>query len=155
MPENILAYIAGFLDGDGCLMAQLIKRPGYVYGYQIRVSIVFYQKFQNRKHLEWLKKKLKVGYIRERNDGMVEYTIVGKKPVSRILENLIPYLKLKKRQAKLILRITEMKRKPSPKQFLRFCHLVDESAKYNYSKKRTRTTASVIRYLEEHKIFSP
>ena len=36
-----LAYIAGFLDGDGCIMLQLVPRKGYVLGYQIRASIVF------------------------------------------------------------------------------------------------------------------
>ena len=30
------SYIAGFLDGDGCIMFQLIHRKDYVYGYQIR-----------------------------------------------------------------------------------------------------------------------
>ena len=38
------AYIAGFLDGDGSIMAQIIKSETYKYGFTIRISIVFYQK---------------------------------------------------------------------------------------------------------------
>jgi intein-encoded DNA endonuclease-like protein len=39
------AYIAGFLDGDGSIMAQLVSRKDYRLRYQIRVSVVFYQKY--------------------------------------------------------------------------------------------------------------
>jgi intein-encoded DNA endonuclease-like protein len=39
-----LSYIAGFLDGDGSIYAQIIKRSDYRLGFQIRVSITFYQK---------------------------------------------------------------------------------------------------------------
>ena len=105
MPEKTKAYIAGFLDGDGCLMAQLVKRPGYIRGFQIRLSMVFYQKQQNIKHLEWLKSKLKHGYVRVRNDGMAEYTIVGFNHVSSVLTIICPHLMLKRKLAKLILQM--------------------------------------------------
>ena len=38
------SYITGFLDGDGSIYAQIIKRSDYRLGFQIRVSITFYQK---------------------------------------------------------------------------------------------------------------
>ena len=85
MSNEEKAYIAGFLDGDGCIMAQLVRRKDYVYGYQVRTSIVFYQKSSHKEILSWLKKQLKYGYIRDRNDGMTEYTIVGFKEVQEIL----------------------------------------------------------------------
>jgi hypothetical protein len=37
------AYIAGFLDGDGSIIIQLIKDNTRKFGHYIRVSIVFYQ----------------------------------------------------------------------------------------------------------------
>lgn len=155
MPEELKAYIAGFLDGDGCIMAQLVKRSGYRYGYQIRLSIVFYQKARNRHFLEWLKTKLKYGYVRNRNDGMSEYTIVGKKEVADILRLLKIHLHLKKQLAAKVIRISKMTKNPDIQTYLRFCRLVDETAKYTYSKKRKITTAQVEKYLEEHKLFSP
>ena len=39
-----LSYIAGFLDGDGSIYAQIVKRYDYRLKFQIRVSITFYQK---------------------------------------------------------------------------------------------------------------
>jgi len=38
------AYLSGFLDGDGCLLAQIVKGSDLKYGFRIRVSIIFYQK---------------------------------------------------------------------------------------------------------------
>lgn len=38
------AYIAGFLDGNGCILAQIVKRDQYKYKHTIRLSVVFYQK---------------------------------------------------------------------------------------------------------------
>jgi hypothetical protein len=43
MQDSIRAYIAGFLDGDGSVHFQLVRRHDYVYGYQIRASVCFYQ----------------------------------------------------------------------------------------------------------------
>jgi LAGLIDADG endonuclease len=37
------AYIAGFLDGDGSIIAQLILRKDYKFKFQIRLSIQFTQ----------------------------------------------------------------------------------------------------------------
>lgn len=142
-----LAYIAGFLDGDGCIMLQLVFRHDYVFGYQIRASIVFYQKQQYANFLAWLKEQLIYGYIRNRNDGMAEYTIVGVKPVHEILRLLLPYLKLKKKQAELAVTVLEKMpeagRKITPKLLLELALEVDKFALLNYSKKRTNTSVRV------------
>jgi hypothetical protein len=39
-----LAYLAGFLEGDGCILAQIVKGGQYRYKYTIRLNVVFYQK---------------------------------------------------------------------------------------------------------------
>ena len=150
MDKRLLAYIAGFLDGDGCIMAQLVRRKDYLYGYQIRLSIVFYQKDKYRSHLEWLKSQLKCGYIRNRNDQMTEYTIVGIKDVAKTLRKLLPHLHLKKDLTKLILQIAKIPRKPNPKQLLNYAKLVDASAKFNYSKKRKNWASTIEEFLQKH-----
>jgi hypothetical protein len=149
-----LAYIAGFLDGDGCIMAQLIRRKDYIFGYQIRTSIVFYQRSKNQKILQWLKSKLKIGYIRNRNDEMAEYTIVGLKEVSLILRMLLPYLRLKKYLANGVIRIIKAYPKHmTPEKLLYLSKLVDDTAKFNYSKKRTNTSKAVRLHLENANLF--
>ena len=135
-------------------MAQLVRRKDYIYGYQVRVSIVFYQKQKNQEILHWLKNKLKVGYIRQRNDGMAEYTIVGFKEVREILERLLPYLRLKKVLAgKVLTLIEEHPQKMSPKELIRISALVDETAMFTYSKKRTNTSATIRDFLKDTNLF--
>jgi len=144
-----LAYIAGFLDGDGCVMAQLVRRKDYIYGYQIRTSIVFYQKSKNQEILHWLKRRLKLGYIRHRNDGMTEYTIVGLKEVESILVPLLSHLRLKKQLSEQVIRLIRAHPKTmTPLKLVRLGKLVDATAKFNYSKKRTNTSATVQQYLK-------
>nr|AYC63962.1 hypothetical protein [Flabellia petiolata] len=139
-----ISYIAGFLDGDGCLLAQLVRRKDYRYGYQIRVSIYFYQKTKRHWFILWLKKKLKYGTIRKRIDGMSEYCIVGAQPVKTILGFIGHKLRIKHKLCKLILVIIEdLKNVQNKKDFLQVAMLVDQVAYFNDSKKR-KITASVV-----------
>ena len=159
MKKEELAYIAGFLDGDGCIMLQLVYRHDYKYGYQIRASIVFYQKTQHVKFLFRLKDKLKHGYIRERNDGISEYTIVGVSPVKSIITLLMPYLRLKKKQSELTLTIlNEMPvtgRVMTPKLLMKLSTKVDKFVELNYSKRRTNTSDKVKIFLESRGFLYP
>ena len=154
MTKEEKAYIAGFLDGDGCIMLQLVWRHDYVLGYQIRASVVFYQKQQNESFLAWLKSLLNYGYLRKRNDGMSEYTIVGAEPIAKTLKILQPYLKLKKSQTKLALSVLKKMpgkgRKISPKLLLELAKEVDKFRLLNYSKKRTNTSLQVKEFLKSH-----
>ena len=148
------SYIAGFLDGDGCVMFQLIKRSGYKYGFQIRASIVFYQKTKNRQHLEWLKSIFKAGYIRNRNDDMTEYTIVGLARVIKILKLLMPYLKLKKLHAKKAMDIYRLLQGEfNLNKFIKAAKLVDDFKELNYSKKRINTSVQLKEYLRQNKLY--
>ena len=63
MDTTVLAYIAGFLDGDGSIFFQLVRRKDYCLGYQVRTSIAFYQKTENERILVWLKEQFLSGYI--------------------------------------------------------------------------------------------
>ncbi len=131
-------------------MAQLVRRKDYIYGYQIRVSLVFYQKQNHQEILKWLKGKLKDGYIRQRNDGMAEYTIVGLKEVERALRLLYPHLRLKKVLAKRVLKLIQSHpEKMTAKELVRLGKLVDQTASFNYSKKRTNTCETIKAFLQK------
>ncbi len=154
MSNEDKAYIAGFLDGDGCIMAQLVRRKDYIYGYQVRASIVFYQKQNHQEILDWLKQKLRIGYIRQRNDGMAEYTIVGFNEVEKVIRILYPYLRLKKVLAgKMLELIRSHPKRMSPEELLRVSKLVDETATFNYSKKRTNTSQTIKAFLKDSNLF--
>ena len=147
--EKTRAYIAGFLDGDGSIFLQLVRRKDYIFGYQVRASIVFYQKTTQKKIFRWLIHKIRVGYLRDRKDGMSEYTIVGLKEVKRVLEIVEPYLILKREQTKLALRIIQRLDgiARSKGLLLRIAKEVDKFAKLNYSKKRVNTTQVIRKFL--------
>lgn len=151
MTNEEKAYIAGFLDGDGSIMAQLVFRKDYKLGYQIRTSIVFYQKTVHQDILLWLKERLGYGYIRIRRDGMSEYTIVGFREVEHVVTLLYPFLRLKKQLAGDVLTLIQRhppSRNMNASKLISLSKLVDKTARFNYSKKRTVTSQTVIDFLE-------
>ncbi len=157
MVERTKAYIAGFLDGDGSIYFQLMRRHDYTFGYQIRACIVFFQKTSQKRILRWLIHKLRIGYLRDRNDNMSEYCIVGLLQVKRILQLLNPYLVLKRKQAKLALEIiSDLENLSSidSKTLLRVAKKVDKFGTLNYSVKRSNTSSKVQEFLSS-KAFVP
>ena len=145
------AYIAGFLDGDGSIYFQLVPRPQNVYGYEIRVSVCFYQRTNNRRILEYLREKIGLGYIRDRNDGVSDYTIVGYQEVRKVLEIVRPYVILKKMQTeKAIQMLTKLEKRKrlEPQNFVSMAKCVDEFSTLNYSKKKQHNAVRVLQVLE-------
>ena len=141
-------YLAGFLDADGSIFAQLVRGDDFKYKYRIRVSIGFYKNKRYNWFLENLQKDLKCGSIRTKNDGVTEYIITGTDPVKNLLLQLKDCLVLKKRQANLVLEILEQKKQIKSKaDFLKVCQLTDKVAMLNYSKKRTITAKEVEKVL--------
>lgn len=139
------AYIAGFLDGDGSIVIQIIRQPANTYGFQLRLTIYFYQKKRRHWFILWLQKKLtKIGRVRIRNDSISEYAISGFSPVKLVLQELLPYLRLKRNLAKLALSIIEKHQQvQNANDFLEVCKLVDKVVHYTDSKKRKITSAVV------------
>lgn len=151
---QLKSYVAGFLDGDGCILFQLVRRKDYRFGFQIRASIIFYQKTKHRHHLEWLQSIFKSGYVRNRNDDMTEYTVVGFEPVTRILKLLKPYIRLKKKHVSHALQITRLVGKElTTEKFVAATRLVDDFRELNYSKKRMNMSSQVEAYLKAHKLY--
>lgn len=143
-------YIAGFLDGDGSILTQLVKGSNYKYNFTIRVSIVFYQKTKKYWFLVKLRKILGIGELRQKDDGTSDLTITGFRPVKNFLVAFLPYIRLKNRLAKLVLEILDKREKvQSQADFLEVCKLIDETATLTDSKTRKYTFTSVKAYLKE------
>jgi LAGLIDADG endonuclease len=98
-----IAYIAGFLDGDGSLMLQVKKRSDSSRGLRFMATICFYQDTRHDEHLHWMKEFLETGYISVRNDGMTELRIQGYETVHHILSILKPYLRFKAVQCEALM----------------------------------------------------
>lgn len=146
-------YIAGFLDGDGCINAQIIKKKDYVLKYQIRVTVTFFQKSTRLSSLEWLKQEIGCGTIRSKtSDGVSEYAIVGIENVMPLLEVLEPMLRVKLKQAKLVLKICQdlpsIAKSHNRQAFYNLCQTVDLVGSLNDSRKR-RITARIVKNTEQ------
>ena len=77
--------------------------------------------------------------MRIRKDGILEYTINRKEEIIWLIKNILPYLVLKKEQAKLLLEIFAKKEKiKNSKDFAGLMELVNKFEDLNYSKKRIR-----------------
>ena len=150
------AYIAGFLDGDGSIYVKLKPNTTYRYRFQISPAIVFYQSKKEKNHLQWLEKTIGRGYLRERNDGIIEYIIGDIGSLKELIKNLLPYLRLKQKQARLMLEVLERKEKvKTPKEFIALAKKIDIFQQINYSKKRIQNSLKVEKVLKEEGLLAP
>ena len=140
-----LAYIAGFLDGDGSLMLQIKKRKdGNKSKFRFMPTICFYQDTRHEETLYWIRDVLKIGYISKRNDGMTELRINGYKQIRDILKNLLPYIKFKKIQTVALKKATEILLKTELKllnkiQLVKIVGLILIIQNENYVTKKKKT----------------
>jgi LAGLIDADG endonuclease len=138
LKEEEASYIAGFIDGDGSLIAQIVKRNDYILGFQIRLSVVFFQKKRRIERLSEIQQQIGLGVLRVRNDGMSQLSVVGIERVLPLLMQLEPFLEIKKEQANLIIEICEKQplAQNDPLKFLELCCLAYKVGALNDSKKR-------------------
>ncbi len=137
--KNKWAYLAGFLDGDGSIYVRVKPNKSYRFGFQIAPTIAFFQSQKEEKRIKAIQKHYKVGYLRKRNDGIVEWVIGDEKGIRFILKNTIFYLQLKNQQAKLMLEILDKKPKiKNKKDFVNLANRIERFRELNYSKKRKK-----------------
>ena len=146
-----LAYIAGFLDGDGSLMLQIKKRKDGNKKFRFMSTICFYQDTRHEEPLYWIKKILEIGYISRRNDGMTELRINGFKQVKNIIQDLLPFIKFKKNQAEAIIEANYLlmsKLSKSKKELLKIIDLMLEIQNNNYKSRKKKTKQEVLKIID-------
>ena len=143
-----LAYIAGFLDGDGSLMMQIKKRgdngkPRFMF------TICFYQDSRHDKPLTWIRKMLKIGYLSRRNDNMTELRINGYQQTEKILKALVPFIKFKKIQAESIIKSTRIlkKKKLARNDYKKIVGYMLKIQSENYVTKRKKSKKELLSIL--------
>jgi len=103
-----LAYVAGFLDGDGSIMLQIKKRADTKRGFRFMATICFYQDTRHEKSLYWIQNILEIGYICKRKDGMSELRINGFSAINSLLVDLRPFIRFKEAQVKAMIAATNI-----------------------------------------------
>ena len=147
-----LAYIAGFLDGDGSLMLQIKKRADGKNKIRFMATLCFYQDTRHEKDLLWIQKVLRIGYLSKRNDGMSELIINGFATIREILKNLIPSIRFKKIQAKALFESCTILSKTkfsmlNRKQLTKLVDLILVIQNENYVTKKKRTRSELFQVL--------
>ena len=136
------AYISGLIDGDGAIMACIEKHTEKKFGFRIRIYIKISQ--NNEKILNWCKSVTGFGSIRNINGKEYEWLVRTQAEAKALLALLIPYLKIKKKQGQLALRIFNAQIK-SIKKLLKIATLADTLSKLNIrSKGRRKNFATMI-----------
>ena len=102
-----LAYIAGFLDGEGCFSLVPRKKGGKVNGYFVRVNVVN----TNRAIIVWMREIFGGNlYMRKRqkkNHKVAWSLTLSEVQAGALLRRVLPYLRVKQQQAKLLLAYRE------------------------------------------------
>lgn len=148
-----LAYIAGFLDGDGSIMLQVKYRADGKNKFRFMATICFYQDTRHEKTLYWIQKILGIGYIVKRNDGMTELRINGYAQVRNIMKALAPFIRFKKIQSKALLSACEIlsskKYKDlNQKQLRKIVGFILKIQSENYVTKRKKTKNELFEMLD-------
>lgn len=133
------AYLAGFLDGDGSIYVRLKPNPTYRYGFQVAPYIVLFQSAKSRVRFEKLCSLISLGSLRERKDGILEYTIGKQESLKQLLAWVKSYVLLKRSQVELMEKILKVKALVKEKRdFEALMKLIDSFEELNYSKKRKK-----------------
>ena len=138
--QTALAYIAGFLDGDGCIKARIKKKPDNRFGWYLDIVVSFSQHIRNEAVLEWIKAHLRHGTIKDySNKRLSEYTIYGSEFLTRLLKALKPYVVNKATQLELALHLLSLtKRYKDKREFSKALQLAEKIRSLNnYPKKHS------------------
>ena len=139
LSQNQKAYLAGFLDGDGSIYVRLKPNPTYKYGFQVAPYIVLFQSQKEKENFKKICSLIRLGYLRVRKDGILEYIIGRNKELREFLKIVKPFVILKREQVALMIEILDKKEKvKNEKDFYKLSGLIDRFRNLNYSKKRKK-----------------
>jgi hypothetical protein len=104
IPEVQKAYLAGFIDGDGAIMALLERHPAKRFGFRVRIWV---KATQLRQHdVAWLRDELGVGQVRP-SRACWEWLVKDQSDARWLLEAIRPYARVKAQQITIALEILE------------------------------------------------
>ena len=143
------AYIAGFLDADGAIMACIEKHKEKRFGFRVRVALKVTQ--HNRGILDWIQRTVHAGAVRANRPGDIRQTydllIRDRGDVRIVLQLLLPYLRAKRKQAQMTLRILDREVK-NKTDLIRNARLADALSRFNIRSKNRRK--NFVMKIEEH-----
>jgi hypothetical protein len=139
-----LAYISGFLDGDGAICANIEKHPGKKYGLRVRVSLDFYQHKDNLSLLKYIRNYFGEGYLGKSIRDTCKLSIRNQSSLKLILPLIHEHTHIKKKQIEIALKILNMSM-GQKKDLVKMAKLADKLSRLNIrSKNRRKNFSSII-----------
>ena len=135
------AYLAGFLDGDGAIMALIEKHPEKRFGFRVRLEVNATQ--YHECDVAWLPAQTGVGYIR-RNLQTSQWVVRDQRAIEWLLLMIAPYSRSKQNQIALAIQILKH---PilSKEDLIQVAHLADALSKFNVrSRNRRKNHAAMV-----------
>jgi hypothetical protein len=143
------AYIAGFLDADGAIMAVIEKHKEKRFRFRVRVALKVTQR--DREILDWIQCTLRAGIVRANRLGDTRQTfdlhIRDRSDVRKILKMLMPHLRVKIAQARIAIQILDSDIK-SKQDLIRIARLADSLSRFNVRSKNRRK--NLVSKIQEH-----
>jgi len=129
MKETFKAWVAGFVDGEGCIgIAKNKAVKGGLEFYYLRLCVT-----QNTKLELIMLQKIYGGSVSPHGDGW-QWIISAKKSL-KPLKDILPYLRIKRKEAKLALEFQAQKRHGS----IRDKEYLKEQEKYYWAMRGLKT----------------
>ena len=131
-------------------MFQIKQRKDGKRKWRFMCTICFYQDSRHREPLVWIQNNLQAGYISDRNDGITELRIDGFKQVKNTLEDLLPFIRFKQKQAEALHSVVNLLNRKrffllSEKEILGLVELIIVIQNYNYSSKNRKTREELLK----------
>ena len=154
------AFIAGFLEGDGCISAKIGPTSG---SYRVRLVISFTQLTKNKIVLEYIQKLIGGSIINYPSRNMSELTIFDRGKVFEVLNVIYPFLVSKKKQAEIGLEVIAVLNKSkrgalrNSNDLLKAVKLAEDIRDLNSNRKNktVHTFDKVFARLKEKNILTP
>ena len=135
------AYLAGLIDGDGAIMACIERHCEKKFNFRVRIQLKISQKEDSV--LRWCKKASGFGFIRC-NRSQYEWCSFNQEEIKNFLLAILPFLRVKKKQAKYALKIIQITVK-TKSHLIKQAHLADTLSKLNIrSRGRRKNFATMI-----------
>src|SRR5262249_3654029 len=135
------AYLSGFLDGDGAIMALIERHPEKRFGFRVRVELKITQFHES--DVVWLLELTGIGRVCK-NLNTYEWVVRDQRAIAALLDQLQSYVRVKREQIALALQILRHPME-SRNHLIEMARLADALSKFNVrSKRRRRNHAAMI-----------
>lgn len=114
LTKEQLAYYAGFLDGDGSISGFFTYDPTVPLNWRLSIKFSITQAWFRRHFLVALATEIGVGSVhplKEKCESIVQYVITDERTLSNFLPLLLPFLRIKNKQAELTLELLKKRNK--------------------------------------------